>query len=88
MRELRAVNVASNWKATKLRTFLLYSGPVVIEKVQAEDVYNNFLTLHVALCIFSFQTNSFSYYANELLQHIVSNFTRIYGTEYASHNVH
>ena len=61
----------------------------MLRKVLAEDVYINFLTLHVALCIlFSKQLNTFSNYANELLQHFVSNFARIYGEEHISHNVH
>ena len=36
------------WKATQLRFFLLYCGPVVLKAILREELYNHFLLLHAA----------------------------------------
>lgn len=80
------------WKATEWRQLLLYSGPTILKPVLSAEVFNNFLTLHVAitiLCSNSYCLNeNYLEYAQNLLQHFVTTFKIIYGSHHVSHNVH
>lgn len=38
----------SHWKATEFRKFLLYTGPLVLKNIINDEVYNNFMMLHIA----------------------------------------
>lgn len=67
---------------------VLYTGCVVF-KLLRKDLYNHFLVLHVAiriLCCSEFE--EYIDYAQELLEHFVSSFKLLYGTDNVSHNVH
>lgn len=50
-RKPRALEELHNWKATELRFFLLYSGPIVLKNVVDRSVYENFLLLHFAVSV-------------------------------------
>lgn len=53
-------NQYKRWKSTEFRQFISYSGPDVLKKMLKNDMYFNFLTLHVAVTILSseqLQTN-------------------------------
>lgn len=80
------------WKSTELRTFLLYTGPIVLRKFLSNEIYTHFLLLHVAISILInaelVKFVHFIEYANTLLEHFVLSFQNIYGEEYVSHNVH
>ncbi|XP_077498778.1 uncharacterized protein LOC144109886 [Amblyomma americanum] len=78
------------WKATEFRFFLLYGGPVLLSSLLPSQMYENFLALRVAITILSMPngTKSEVQYAGQLLNHFVKGFTKIYGKEHASHNVH
>lgn len=52
-RKSRALAEYKRWKATEFRQFLLYTGPVVLKHVLSNDMYLNFLTLHIAVTILS-----------------------------------
>lgn len=79
-----------NWKATELRTFLLYSGPVVLLNILPNSYYNHFLSLHVAITILCCKTLHVKYlsYAEKLILYFVENFSILYGKENLSYNVH
>lgn len=91
-RKPRALKYLKYWKATELRLFLLYLGPLVLRKRLSKDVYNHFLELHVAITILTSPVLSFNdvnvSYAEQLLNHFVSSFETLYGNKYISHNVH
>lgn len=91
-RRPRSLEDYKQWKATEFRTFLLYLGPVVLKDILNTDMYNNFLTLHVAISILlnqaSCKKNYYLQYAENLLKHFVQSFVTLYGTAHASHNIH
>lgn len=39
----RSLTEFSNWRATEFRTFLLYTGPVILKNLLPADIYTNFL---------------------------------------------
>lgn len=50
-RKPRGLDNVKYWKATEYRQFLLYIGPLVMKMFLKKEVYDNFLTLHVAITI-------------------------------------
>jgi len=89
-RKPRSLEERLKWKATEFRQFLLYTGPVVLRGFLAEQVYNNFMLLSVAICIlanpsFCFSMNEF---ANTLLVSFVEHFSKLYGPEFVVYNIH
>lgn len=89
-RKTRSLSESNRWKGTEFRTFVLYTGPVVLKSVLDTDKYVNFLTLHVAITILSNSKHMELYldYAKLLLKYFVKTFIILYGKENASHNVH
>jgi len=51
VRKTRLVQEVSRWKATELRLFILYVGPIVLKNIISSDAYTNFMSLHVAMLI-------------------------------------
>lgn len=89
-RKPRALKEMDRWKATEFRSFLLYTGPLVMKNILSEKFYDHFLCLHVAVRIlvspsFCRKLNS---YAKSLLKHFVSVYEILYGRELISYNVH
>jgi len=89
-RKPRALNHFSQWKAVDFRMFLLYTGVGVLKNKVQPDVYNHFVTLHVAISLLSVkdQTSENIDYSEKLLLHFVKSFGTIYGVKYISHNIH
>ena len=50
-REPRSLDEIDRWKATELRQFLLYTGPVCLVNVVEDEVYKNFMLLSVGIYI-------------------------------------
>lgn len=87
-RKPRSLKFIKLWKATEFRQILLYTGPVVLRSLRS-DIYNHFLTLHVAVRIMSDEKcHEFLDYAQELVEHFILSFAILYGTENVSPNVH
>lgn len=51
VRRPRSLKDVKLWKAVEFRHFILYTGPVVLKHILKKDVYNHFITLHVAVTI-------------------------------------
>lgn len=82
-RRCRGLDDLKNWKGSEFRTFLFYTGPIVLKNVLSMDEYKNFLALHIAARIcndlnFHDQLNV----AQALFVYFVESFSRIYGYEY------
>lgn len=91
-RKPRSLLEFKHWKATEFRTFLLYSGPIVLKNILPKAQYENFILLHSAvtiLCSPNFiQEPKNIDCAHEMLQEFVIGFQNIYGKQFVSHNVH
>lgn len=89
-RKPRSLRELDHWKATELRQFLLYTGPVVLYNILPQNQYHNFLSLVVAVTILLKKSTYLQYnsYANQLLIYFVNGFKSLYGEKYVSYNVH
>jgi hypothetical protein len=89
-RKPRSLAHVSKWKATEFRTFLLYTGIVVLKNVLAKNMYEHFLLFHVAIKILVHKTYSISQneYARSILYLFVKEATNIYGKKFLVYNVH
>lgn len=90
-RKSRSLNELPRWKATELRLFLFYTGPVILKRFLPNFLYNHFLLLHVAVKILS--TKSLCQkenidYAKMLLVLFVTQCKEYYGEKFLSYNVH
>jgi len=89
VRKNRVLQELSRWKATELRLFLLYTGPIVLKNIINQACYNNFMALNIAMIILlSPNFNNLIDYARKLLDFFVKSFQDIYGAHFLSHNVH
>lgn len=89
-RKPRHLKYSKQWKATEFRTFLLYTGPLVLKNVLSKVKYEHFMTLHAAITILASPLYHVKYidYAEELLKHFVNLTKIIYGNHFLSHNIH
>jgi hypothetical protein len=55
-RKPRSLKELDRWKATELRMFLLYIGPVVLKKYLSTTLYEHFLCLSIAIALLSTRT--------------------------------
>ena len=78
----RSIFEFRHWKATELRQFLLYTGPVVLKNKLPHAMYQSFLYFSVAIRILLKGSNLASCdYANELLRLFVRDVACQYGKE-------
>lgn len=81
-----------DYKHFKAFNFLLYTGPIVLKNYLQNNLYTNFIVLHVSITILInpiYCTNDiFIDYAKKLLIKFVLGFQKLYGKENVSHNVH
>jgi hypothetical protein len=91
-RKPRSLCELAHWKATEFRTFLLYCGYFVLNKIARAEIVQHFLCLSVALRVLISDTLSVSTeyrtFAHDLLLHFVSKSADIYGPEFLVYNVH
>ena len=91
-RRPRSLIELDRWKATELRQFLLYTGPVVLKSLLPSPLYKSFLTLSVAVSILLMQDTAkrllYIDYAAKLLHHFVFNCAILYGDTFLVYNIH
>ena len=78
------------WKATEFRTFMLYTGPIVLKGAVSEDMYNLFLCFSSAMTILLCPKLATRYagFAKDLLCVFVKNFAKLFGSQFVVYNVH
>lgn len=87
-RKPRSLTYVKLWKATEYRELLLYTGFIAFKNFLCSDIYDHFVTLHVAIRILCSNNSDLFNYCQELLEHFVTSFALIYGKHNVSHNVH
>jgi len=90
VRKPRSVSEILRWKATELRQFLLYTGPVVLLRILPESLYKHFLLMSVGISLLANPKLCSAYYdyANGLLRTFVNNAAALYGHDMMVYNVH
>lgn len=90
VRKPRALSERHRWKATELRQFLLFTGPVVLRDVLLPQIYDNFMLLSVAIYILI--SPQYCLQMNQLAHHFLLSFVKHYGLLYGKdqlvYNVH
>lgn len=88
-RKPRTLIEVARWKATEFRSFLLYIGPIVLDKVLSNHCFKNFKALSVAMTILLTPgLSEFVQFARDLLEYFVKSFEQIYGRHLVSSNIH
>lgn len=89
-RKPRSLSEFKLWKATELRLFLVYTGPVALKGLIAPERYTNFLDLSVATRILLSPDLLGHYvgYAEQLMKYFVESFAALYGSDQIVYNVH
>lgn len=89
-RKLRSLSELEHWKATELRSFLIYYGPFLLRNILPKDFYENFLLLQCGISILLNEklNNDYNDYASHLLNLFVKNAKKLYGKTFLIYNVH
>lgn len=89
-RKPRSLYEIDRWKATELRQFLLYTGPVVLLHVLEDHMYEHFMLLSVGMycCLNANLCEYYADYAQILFTSFVQQGLKIYGQEFVVYNVH
>ena len=87
-RRPRGIDESDYWKSTEWRTFLLYTGCVVLKPVLKPELYDNFAILCVAIRLLLTPTEKNIDTAQILLENFVKDFTQIYGAHSVVYNIH
>ena len=91
-RQPRGLVELERWKATELRQFILYTGPIVLKNVLPKEKYIHFLTLSVSLSIMldsdNEKRNAYLPYAKDLIDDFVNRSSQLYGPTFCVYNVH
>lgn len=83
-RKPRSINQLGRWKATELRQFLLYMGPVILKNMLHYHVYSNFVLLKYAITILLNHELNVQYneYARSYCRYLYAHSVHIYGKDF------
>jgi hypothetical protein len=89
-RKPRSLDELKRWKATELRQFLLYTGPIALAQNIPQSHFTLLLSLHFAIWILTSREFCSSHvgYASTILKYFVTTFETLFGFKYCSYNVH
>lgn len=88
-RSIRTLNFIGVMKGKEYRNFILYYGMAALNNNVHKDIFDNYLTLHIALTIcLSDEHRKFLKVAEACFKKFVKDFKIIYGHCNASYNVH
>ncbi|KAE9526673.1 hypothetical protein AGLY_013321 [Aphis glycines] len=86
----RSIDDIDHWKATELRTFILYYGHIVLKGKLQKRFYQHFLLLFSAIRLLVNPETCILYNekARILLEKFISDYAILYGSEFITYNVH
>ena len=91
-RQPRSLEDLDYWKATELRSFLLYTGMVVLKGIVPDKVYEHFICLCLAVTLMSGSNedrrNGSLAFCRELINFFISNAAKLYGSPFVVYNIH
>ena len=89
-RKPRSLAHLANYKATEFRSFLLYTGKVVLCDFLSKEKYTHFLCLSVAITILlnTDLAKEYADYAHDLRVYFVTNVKPLYGEQHLVYNIH
>ncbi len=89
-RKGRKIEDLCRWKAVELRSFLLYSGSVVLKELLSDEKYEHFIILHVCLRILMSPSSIQPQFelAKNWLEYLVDRCGILYGTSRMGYTVH
>lgn len=89
-RKPRGLQEIKMWKATEFRTFLMYTGPVILKYNLSHEMYKHFMSLSIAVCFLYSEklVSKHKAYAHSLLEYFVEEAKKKYGERFISYNVH
>jgi len=89
-RKPRTLFEIDRWKATELRQFLLYTGPVVLKGLLTETLYKHFMLFSFSIycCVHSDLCARYSEFARAALTKFVTLAAKIYGEDVLVYNMH
>lgn len=89
-RKPRSLNELQRWKATELRTFLVYVGPLILKDVLDLAVYEHFALLNCAITILLSKKYilqfGLNFTRNLLNLFVINHSKKIYGVEFLVYN--
>jgi hypothetical protein len=87
---LRTLDEIEYYKATELRTFLLYTGQIVLKGNLKKKFYFHFLLLVYAIRILICAETCLKYneLATQFLKKFVNDYSNLYGSQFVCYNVH
>lgn len=87
-RKPRSIQELDRWKATELRMFLLYTGPIVLKGLLDTERYNHFLSLSFGINMLLQNKMEYISEAEVLLLDFVEKIQILYNESFLSYNVH
>jgi len=89
-RRPRTLFEVDRWKATEFRSFLLYTGPVILKGLLSEPLYNHFMLLSASIycCLNSVTCVHYLPFVRSSLIQFVNLAAEIYGKDVLVYNMH
>ena len=87
-RKPRVLNELDHWKATELRSFMLYWGPVVLKDCLPSEFYDNFMLFSVAMYFSPELSGQMVELAHRSMISFVKHFGQLYGRDEIVFTVH
>lgn len=87
-RKPRSISEIDRWKATELKMFLLYIGPIALENILDSERYDHFLSLSAAIRILLSDNTDNINEAERLLSDFVEKMPNLYNESFLTYNIH